>query len=938
MKKRFSLFLCIFAAFVLLSAPLGAALAEGTAGPAKAARTVMLYFCGSNLETYYEMVTWNLKQIMNAEISPEVNVVALTGGSTEWHTDAEYLEGAEDIGRDKPVQAWSFSGKNAENAENGHGKMTLLADWPEASSSALMSDEKTLLAFINYAAAKYPADLYDLVLWDHGGGPHGGFGIDDYDPTETPMSVGGVARAVKESAVDRFSIIDFDACLMSSAEIAAALAEHADYLVVSSETEPGYGQEYTTWFNALSADPRINGFDLGKVIVDAYVAFYEDENSEGYGQDGVLAVIDTKNFRERMTGPLTRLAETMNKELTTIGKVSKKLSFNDELKAGRYSYNYADPALTDLGGLANSLGLTRTEIENLGLGDFDLLENAYTPVTNEIEKILADQDGSGDDVIYCRSTKNMERTTSSTTLYVRGTDGKPAHGKSILPTGMSIFYAPTDPESTMKYLKVMQELGAAVENAETKALFRALETAAARSLLVYESGCAVSALASAGDKNIYYKDVYDYWTEQRELSYHEIDLYKKQMGLTANITGMKSARWDEFIETLMRTLDVPQEQTETWLALVTGQQATESVAADRVTASGVDKNADGVLDAYLVSVPSSRNIVKDVSIRIDADFAAPFEEDPAFHEFLFGNKLILGKIHGTPVMDSFLSDLKDWGDLDYAVRQVYKSESTDYELPTSVDSWYELVGSDGTGHVISVGEIDLSDMSELLIPVYITLPEKDEDGDPKHLMGFLHYANGRFTGFSEDMPYTPSIALNNKVFEGEILQTAQYATLDLFGFDWYLYEPISKGFAISPEEENWGMKLVMTKMEDIQDLKGLNVDYTSLVTDLYDYDYNIGNALKEADRSAADGRLARSIETASYTVEEIVYDGEEHKPQVTVSYGGTELKIHEDYDVLTEKYTEPGTYKAILFGKGDYMGYQMITFEIKPAAAPAEGT
>ena len=63
----------------------------------------------------------------------------------------------------------------------------------------------------------------------------------------------------------------------------------------------------------------------------------------------------------------------------------------------------------------------------------------------------------------------------------------------------------------------------------------------------------------------------------------------------------------------------------------------------------------------------------------------------------------------------------------------------------------------------------------------------------------------------------------------------------------------------------------------------------------------------------------------------IIYDGEAHKPLITVCYGGTNLKLHDDYDVLSERYTEPGTYKAILFGKGDYMGYQMVTFEIKPA-------
>ena len=100
---------------------------------------------------------------------------------------------------------------------------------------------------------------------------------------------------------------------------------------------------------------------------------------------------------------------------------------------------------------------------------------------------------------------------------------------------------------------------------------------------------------------------------------------------------------------------------------------------------------------------------------------------------------------------------------------------------------------------------------------------------------------------------------------------------------------------------------------------------------------DIGSAIQSANEEAANGKLVKSIETADYSVEEIVYDGEEHKPIITVSYGGTELKIHEDYDVLSERYTEPGTYKAILFGKGDYMGYQMITFEIKPAEAPAEG-
>ena len=943
MKKLFSLSLCILMAAVLLFTSCGAALAEAPAAPAKAVRTVMLYLCGSNLETNYGMVTWNLVQLMNAEVSPDLNVVVLTGGSDEWQTEAEYLEGAEAIGVDQHVQAWIVSGKNAENAENGHGKMTLLADWPAEYASALMSDGQTLQAFINYAAANYPAEIYDLVLWDHGGGPHGGFAVDDYDITGSTMSVSSIARAVKNSAVDKFCIIDFDACLMSSAEIAAILSEYTDYLIVSSETEPGYGQEYTTWFNALSANPRINGFDLGKIIVDAYVAFYSDENSEGYGQTGILAVIDIKNFRERLVPQLTRLAETMIQELTVIGKVNSKINYYDELKAGVYSYEYTDPALTDLSTLANSLSLTRTEIENIGRGSgFSMLKNAYTSCAGEIEAILADQDGSGDDVIYCNQTEDMDKTTSAKDVYVRGADGVPVHATSILPTGMSIFFAPTDVSSVMTYLQVMNDLDDVVSDEVTKTFLRLLKDAAIRCLLVYETGCAVSALSVAGDQSIYYKDVRDYWTEQRELDSYEISLYKEQVGVTANITGMTSALWDEYIGMLVETLDQTAVfDTETWLALITGQQSTEAIAVDRTTASAVDMNGDGVANAYRISIPASLTMVKDVSIGISADCPALYGFDEDLHKYLFDNKLTLGRIHGSPAMEEFLYTLYDYEDLEYAIREVYRSESVDYELPTSVDSWYEIVDSEGVGHLVCVGEVSPVASNERQIPVCLTLTEKDEDGNFKTINGFLHYSNGRFTGFSEGSLSSPLIALNNKIFEGATVQTAQYATFEILGFTLYFLEPVSEGFVIPADEENWGMKLTMTKLGDIRDLQGMNLNYTSMITNLYGYDYDISGVVSAANEAAANGSLIRSIEMADLDVESFAYDENEHKASVTVIYNGTELTAGEDYAVLSEAYTEPGTYKAVLFGMGNYMGYRMMTFDILPAEeaeAPAAET
>ena len=42
-----------------------------------------------------------------------------------------------------------------------------------------MSDPQTLKDFIDYSVDNFPAEKYDLILWDHGGGPTGGFAVDN---------------------------------------------------------------------------------------------------------------------------------------------------------------------------------------------------------------------------------------------------------------------------------------------------------------------------------------------------------------------------------------------------------------------------------------------------------------------------------------------------------------------------------------------------------------------------------------------------------------------------------------------------------------------------------------------------------------------------------------------------------------------------------------
>ena len=768
MRRYFISLICIMVSVFMLTTLCSAAAVPAQEAPETAAeRTVMLYGIGSNLETFYGMLTWNLVQILEADIPEDVNVVVMTGGSMEWQTEPEYLEGAEAVDEGARNRFWICSGRNAANAQNGHGRMTLL-EGPEGLENVSMSNENTLQAFIDFAAEKYPAQKYDLILWDHGGGPHGGFGVDELDEDGDTMSMGQIITAVKNSRVERFDIIDFDACLMSSVEIAASLSEFADYLVVSPEIEPGYGQEYTTWLDALAEDPGMDGFELGKIIVDACIAFYEDENTEGYGEDATLSVIDTKNFRERMIPLLMQLAQTMNKEITEVGKENLLLNFTDEFRMLPMPYRYYYEELADLGSLADHLGINMSELDIYStIFEMDNSPNAYTGITEEIEAILADQDGSGDDVIYDRVTESTTRPVFAEVRYTRNEDGELEPEESISPTGLSIFFNPLNIEETLNYLNAMESVCDLLDDEEIKAMLREYEMANARYLLAAVSGQSVSVLLDAGTANVYYKVVRDFWQEKRELSEPEIETYKRSLGLTADITAMKASEWDAYLSTLIELLDRYSDvDTETWLALLTAQQSSEAVYADRSEAVGIDKNGDGAPDAYRVTVKSPLGLIKDVSMNINGTGI----EIPDYWADEFGDQVNLGKLSGTMAMEEFLTFLHDNQDLNGGVMAIYHNQETRYDLDATVDSWYELIDSEGTGHIISVGDVDLDHDTQLKIPVIMQLTELDEFGEETVLQGYLIYSNGRFIGFSDELSPAPVIPLSQERFDGALVE------------------------------------------------------------------------------------------------------------------------------------------------------------------------
>jgi hypothetical protein len=227
--------------------------------------TVMMYLCGSDLESRGGAATIDLLEMMSADIGENVNVVVETGGSLQWAT--EFMDPTKN-------QRWQLVSEDL---------LPL-----ETIEAANMSEGGTLQNFIKYSAEKFPADRYMLVLWDHGGGTVGGYAYDERYEDNSLMSIADLDEALEGAGVD-FDMIGFDCCLMGTAETAFVAEKHADYMVASQRVEPGNGWEYTTWLNALSANTSIPTTDLGKIIVDGFL----EHNAGGYyGSELTLSVLD----------------------------------------------------------------------------------------------------------------------------------------------------------------------------------------------------------------------------------------------------------------------------------------------------------------------------------------------------------------------------------------------------------------------------------------------------------------------------------------------------------------------------------------------------------------------------------------------------------------------------------------------------------------------
>ena len=288
--------------------------------------TVMVYMCGSDLESGGGMGSYDIQEMCNAKLSDKVNLIVYTGGTKKWQNSIV-----------------SSSVNQIYKIESG-GVRRLV----DNAGTAAMTDPSTLSSFIQFCATNFPANRNELILWDHGGGSITGYGYDEKFSNSGSMNLQRLSSALKQGGV-KFDFIGFDACLMGTLENALTMAPYGDYLIASEETEPGIGWYYTDWLTTLSQNTSTETVRIGKQIVDDFIVQCDRRCS---GQKATLSVVDLAELEKTVPADFKAFAQSTSDLMNNDGY--KTVS---DARSGARSFAESSKSdQVDLVDLANRIG------------------------------------------------------------------------------------------------------------------------------------------------------------------------------------------------------------------------------------------------------------------------------------------------------------------------------------------------------------------------------------------------------------------------------------------------------------------------------------------------------------------------------------------------------------------------------------------------------
>ena len=381
-------------------------------GGSRDTATIMVYMCGTDLESRSGMGTADLQEMLNARFGDNINLLVYTGGCKGWKNN---------LVSNSANQIWQVKNGQLVCLEKNLGSQS-------------MTDPSVLSGYIQWCAGNYPASRYELILWDHGGGSVSGYGYDEKFASTGSMSLAGVDAALKSAGV-KFDFIGFDACLMATAETALTLTQYADYLIASEETEPGVGWYYTDWLTAFGKNTSIPTVELGRQIVDSFVDTCAEKCR---GQLTTLSVVDLAELEATLPSALSEFSRSTTQLIR-----DKQYQTVSNARSGAREFAQSSRIdQVDLVHLAKNLGTK--EGEALAKALLGQLGGGSGGIADDISAILmqllggsfgriAGLDGSNSEFLSDRALGDEElarylaehRFPSETLLWQEGADGVP---------------------------------------------------------------------------------------------------------------------------------------------------------------------------------------------------------------------------------------------------------------------------------------------------------------------------------------------------------------------------------------------------------------------------------------------------------------------------------------------------------------------------------
>ena len=884
MRKRTFILAAMIAALLTVFIFGGSCAAAETAD-APAVRTILLWAGGAAMEEPDTgLVSKRLNKMMDAEIPDSVNIIVITGGTQQgWDEDLS-LEGADSV-RTDCNQVWKMKGAR----DGQRGALVLLEEnGLPGFEQRPMSDPATLKAFIDYGAANYPAEKYDLILIQHGGGPAFGWGLDDVFSREDGkriMNVPEICGALKGSAVEHFDILCFYACLMGSVEDAVMLSPYADTLVLSEENLPVAGAELNGMLEMLREDPRTDSFLLGRRIVDDTIDTFNGSDLS-MTRNATLSAISTKNLVERLVPEMNALTEILYREAAEAGK-NGEYAFYDELHSTSGSVEFGNSnipgyQLFDLGNFVTALGIAKTEFD--GASDNPELTNAYTDVSVRIMSILNDRDGSGDDVIYSRDTDSMHKAAGM--FYTRDAEGRLASSDSgFLKTyGLSIFFDRAQTWYPVTFSEAVDGCAALGD----------LDDASLAYLKRYRDAQLLYALIQGAGRAVYEEG------GRTDLTVADMMSAWEKLGIAvwdnSHTNGLVP---DAGLKDILEIAAASGFDVNPWLEKIAAQQAPEIMKADEISVrrkeSGKEREIAG--SYRLVSGKLSARQLDGLYMRLKLKTDYPFNKfrtgDYSEDYMPYGDRYIAGDL-STDLLMPALFLRENGGDF---FRLVYGGQ-TALEIGLYDGYWYMLKDAAGQTSIVQI-RTDPGNPDHVQVPVAFEL-DTGKDDEVAETVGMLDfYLGGGETPAAGFVPMRGEMLfgegsqpLNREMFSGSTMVAKGRLKPTLASID--------LGPEMVPDgSESGGFTLVRVPVKDIGVVKDVRAEY--YLRDIYGDELDLTGAA-----AAAEGEpLLKNLAFAEAKAE---------NGTLTVTYGGETLNADLDYMI----YTKDG--ETLIQGIGEYAG------------------